>query len=325
MRRSDSRSDGGPEGPEPEAAVRLATLAHEQRTATLLTLAHAALLEPGAGAHRSTGRGAGTDFADHKPYAPGDDLRMLDWRLAARSDRLVVRQYESQRPLRAAVVVDVSASMEYGSVDARGDTPGTKSEVAAHAAAILGGRLLMQGDSAQLGLAGRGIREFPMRRGGPQVAAWCQDVAHGLPAGDAGCALGEAIAGAVARLGRPGLLAVCTDALDEDESWVEGLTEARARGHGVLVLHVVDPAERDLPFADPAAFEGLEGETSVHAHPARIRRLYRELFAEHVDRLRSRLLDARVDHVELDVGRPVAWELDAALAPGRTGGARRWS
>ena len=86
--------------------MRLATLAHEQRTATLLTLAHAALLEPGAGAHRSTGRGAGTDFADHKPYAPGDDLRMLDWRLAARSDRLVVRQYESQRPLRAAVVVD---------------------------------------------------------------------------------------------------------------------------------------------------------------------------------------------------------------------------
>ena len=322
---SDPRSAAGTGRREADASLRLATLAHEQRAAALLTLAQAALLEPGAGAHRSTGRGSGTDFADHKPYAPGDDLRMLDWRLAARSDRLVVRQFETPRPLRAEVIVDVSASMEYGTIEVVGEAPASKSEAAAHAAAILGGRVLQQGDSVQLALAGEGVREFPRRRGPTQIAAWCQDVAHGLPALDAGCAVSDAVDRAVARLARPGLVALCTDALDEDEAWVEGLAEARARGHGVLVLHVLDPSERDLPFADPAAFEGLEGEAAVHAHPARIRRLYRKLFADHVDGLASRLLDVGADHVQLEVGQPVAWVIDEALERRRPGEGRRWS
>ena len=291
----------------------------------MLTLARAASLDPGAGAHRSTGRGAGTDFADHKPYAPGDDLRMLDWRLAARSDRLVVRQFENPRPLQAEVIVDVSASMEYGSIEGAGDAPGTKSEVAAFAAAILGARLLVQGDAVRLSLAGDPVRDFPRRRGEPQLATWCQDVAHGIPATARSSRLADAVASATVRLRRAGLIALCTDALDEDPRWLERAEEARARGHGVLVVHVVDPAERELPFTDPAAFEGLEGESAVHAHPSRIRRLYRSLFAQHADDLRSRLLGARIDHVELRTGRSVGVDLDAALAPTRGGGRRRWS
>ncbi len=320
---SDPTATNG-EGPAAHRiAARLAALAHGPRARALLTLAAADARVGAVGAHRSRSRGAGTEFADHKAYAPGDDLRQLDWRVLARSDRLVVRQHESQRALRAEIVVDVSRSMEYGTVDGGDDRPATKSEAAAFAATLLGARLLRQGDGVNLSLAGAGVQTLPPRRGEPQLDAWCRDVAHALPAREPRADLDEAVGRAIARLRGPGLLAVCGDALDEDQGWIRQLIEARAAGHGVLFVHVIDPAERDLPFSESAGFLDPEGGAPVQANPERVRRLYRELFSTHVDRLRSRVLDAGGDHLELSTGQPVGPALGAGIWQ-RQGG-RRWS
>jgi uncharacterized protein (DUF58 family) len=313
-----------PDGPaDPRIGSRLAALAHGPRARALLTLASADARAGAVGAHRSRSRGAGTEFADHKAYAPGDDLRQLDWRVLARSDRLVVRQHESPRALRAEVVVDVSRSMEYGTVEGGGDRPGTKSEAAAFVATLLGARLLRQGDGINLSLAGAGVQTLPPRRGEPQLEAWCRDVAHALPAREPRADLDEAVARAVARLRGPGLLAVCGDALDENQGWIQQLVEARAAGHGVLFVHLIDPSERDLPFTESAGFLDPEGGAPVQANPDRVRRRYRELFATHLDGIRSRVLDAGGDHLVLVTGEPVGPALGAGIWQPRRG--RRWS
>jgi len=303
--------------------ARLAALAHGPRSRALLTLATADAAAGAVGAHRSRARGAGTEFADHKVYAPGDDLRRLDWRMLARSDRLVVRQHETQRALRAEIIVDVSRSMDYGTTPGGGDRPGTKAEAAAFAATLLGARLLAQGDGVRLTLAGNEARTLAPRRGEAQLEAWCKDVAQALPAAARRTALEAAVAAAVARLRTPGLIAVCADGLDEDRGWLGRLVEARSAGHGVVFLHTVDPAEEDLPFTEPAGFVDPEGGPPLPAHPGRIRRRYRELFAAHLASIRGPLLDAGARHLVLRVGVAVGPVLDGELDRRPEG--HRWS
>ena len=304
------------------SAGRLAALARDQRAMALVAMTRAATRESAGGSHRSPLRGDGTDFAEHRAYAPGDDLRKLDWRALARSDRLVVRRHETSRVLAAEFVIDVSRSMEFGTTGGDGDLPATKSEAAVFAAAWLGYRLLRQGDGVGMWAAGDGVRGFPRRRGEAQLGSWCADLAHALPATDGDAALDHGVARALARLRRPGLLIVLTDALGTDDAWVSASLEASARGHDVVVGHVMDQAERTLPYDEASRFVDPETGAAVKTHPVRVRTLYRRLFTAHVDALRRRLLDGGVDHWPIETGRSTTETMVQHLGQRRAPGGR---
>ncbi len=312
--------------PEP-AGARLHALALASRAERLAWLAREVLRGAAGGAHRSRLRGEGTEFAEYKEYVPGDDPRQIDWRVLARSDRLVVRRFESHRQAAAVLLVDHSRSMEFGSLEpgpgAAPDVPWTKSEAAVMAAAVIGFALLRQGDRVGLTRVGERPEEAPARTGEAQLGALCSDLARSVPAEAATADLDAALASAAARLRGPGLVLVATDALADDDAWLRRLGELRAAGHEVALLHVIDPAERDLPYRDPARFVDPEGGAEVRAHPGRVGRRYRALFRAFVEDLHGRLRTAGVRVATLHTGQPLRRTLAPLLATrGRRGGAR---
>lgn len=286
-------------------AGRLRELALQARADRLAWIARAVVGEGLAGAHRSRLRGTGTRFVDHRPYAVGDDLRRVDWRASARSPTVVVKQYEADRAAATALLVDVSRSMEFGTVELSGDAvlASTKSEAAAMAAAILGYRALRSSDRVSVSLVGEEVRRLPRRRGDSQLGALCEDLAMAIPATSAGAAMGQAVAAALASGHRR--LVLLTDALDPDHGWIDQLAEARARGHGTAVIQVLDRAEQHLPYDEPSLFVDPEGGHSIRTHPARVRRLYDQLFASFLEQLRRDLQGAGVEHVLLFTGTSV--------------------
>lgn len=300
-------------------ATRLRALALASRAERLAWIARAVTAGTAVGVHRSRLRGEGTEFAEHKPYTPGDDPRQIDWRALARNDRLVVRRFEKQREVAAELLIDHSRSMEFGTslgADGALDVPATKSEAAAMAGAVIGHALLRQGDRVTVTRVGQVVESAPPRTGEAQLPALCTDLAATLPAVAAGADLTGALAAATTRLRGAGLVLVVSDALTEDEGWIQRLTEARARGHDALLLHVIDPAERDLPYRDPARFVDPEGGCEVRAHPGRVGRRYRALFREFVEGLHRRLRAAGVRVGTLPTGQPLRRSLAPVLAGG---------
>jgi uncharacterized protein (DUF58 family) len=293
--------------PDAEPTIqRLRALALEQRTRRLIELARTVVDGERPGDHRDRGRGDGVDFAEHRPYTAGDELRIVDWRATARTDRVVVRQFETARATTLELLVDVSRSMEFGSVEPDSPlVPASKSEAAVMAAAVHGYAALRRGDGVALTLVGARPMARPSRRGEAQLTALCADLAAALPAGEPRAALAEAVARASSR-SSPGRILVLTDALDEDDGWLDDLARARTRGHGVAVLQVVDPEERELGHERAAEFVDPESSRRVTTDPTRVRRLYCALFEAFVEGIRQRLLSAGGDHALVLVGRPVS-------------------
>jgi uncharacterized protein (DUF58 family) len=291
--------------PDPTAG-RLAAQAIAHRAARLESIATMVVDQGRHGEHAARQRVVGAEFAEHRSYVPGDDLRLVDWRTAARSERLVVKRQDTQRAAVAEILLDASRSMDYGSVTAEDeDVPATKVEAAAMLAAIHGYRWLRRGDTVVFSRVSHRAHVTPGRSGAGQLSALCTDVARALPADADGADLEGAIAAALARLRRPGIVLLLTDALDAKTRWIDQLGHARARGHGVAVIQVIDPAERELPFDESARFVDPETGLEVRTSPARVRRTYRAMVEAHLDDVRRRLLDAGVHHQLVTTGVPL--------------------
>lgn len=223
------------------------------------------------GLHRSPRKGSSVEFAEHRPYQPGDDLRYLDWRILARADRWVVKQFEEETNLRATIVLDVSRSMEWSGDPARL----TKLAYAERLAASLALLLLRQRDAVGLVRFDAEVRSAvpPSSR----RAQW-QRIVAALAAPGAGRA-SDAAAGllrAASLVRRRGMVVLVSDLLMEPEAVGRALRELRAVGHDVTVLHVMDPAERDLTLSSDAIFVDPETDLEVPATVAEVRDLYRD-------------------------------------------------
>ena len=222
-----------------------------------------------AGLHRSPRKGFSVEFAEYRPYQPGDDPRYIDWKIAARADRWVVRQYEEETNLRATVVLDVSRSMAW-----RGsDTRLTKLAYAERLVAALGLLLLRQRDAVGLVRFDDRVRSaVPPRANRGQ---W-RRLVSALEESGAGLAssAGEGLRQAARLVRRRGLVILVSDLLVERDEIEEPLRALRAVGHDVTVLHLFDPAERDFS-AGEALFRDPETGLEVPAAP-HVRRAYRE-------------------------------------------------
>jgi len=255
-----------------------------------------------SGLHRSPRKGFSVEFAEYRPYQPGDDLRYIDWKIAARSDRWVVRQYEEETNLRASIVLDVSRSMALSGAQMRagaasgGGQPRTrdtatvarltKLEYAERLTAALALLLLRQRDAVGLVRFDERIRTAvpPRARNGQ----WRRIVASlEEPGAGRASSAGEALSQAARLINRRGLIVLVSDLLmelSEVESAMRGL---RALGHDVTVLHVMDPAERDLPGGGEAVFVDPETDLSVPASIADVRAAYKNTVDEVIGEWRS--------------------------------------
>ncbi len=256
-----------------------------------------------AGRHRSPRHGFAVEFAQHREYAPGDDIRFVDWKVYGRTERFHLKQYEQETNLVAWLVVDCSESMAYGS------GPRTKYDVAATAAAALGFLILQQTDSVGLATVAGGVRGFVRPSGqanqGREVA---RVLAKGAAAGPAD--LGKSLHELAGRTGRRGVVFVVSDFLDDAADTLAGLQHLRYFKHEVVLIQVLDAAELDFPFRHPTLFRGLEGLPEVLTDPVAARDTYLRELGKHLDSLDAGARAMETDLVRVrtdaDLGRELA-------------------
>lgn len=252
------------------------------------------------GIHRSVRKGSSLDFAEHRAYQPGDDLRRVDWRLFARTDRYYIKQYEADTNVSVWFALDTSASMDFGTGAV------TKFDYARFLVASLAWLSKKQGDRVGLVTMGDDLGEVI-----PPSARHLQRILHTLgrtKASGAGRLLHtlERVASVTTRAG---VVVVVSDCYEPADRLGRSLDALRARGHDVIVFHPIDIGERDLSFTAPLTIEDAESGLRLPLRPDELREKYRVAFAEHREALTRRLAAARVDYVGLETDQP----LDRAL------------
>jgi uncharacterized protein (DUF58 family) len=274
------------------------------------------------GLHRSPRKGFSVEFAEHRPYQPGDDLRYVDWKIVARADKWVVKQFEEETNLRAAILLDISRSMAW-----RGDPARlTKLAYAERLAAAVVLLLLRQRDAVGLLRFDDAIRTIvPPRSRSTQwrhvVAALDGDVPGGHDAQIS--RVDDALAQAARLVPRPGMVILISDLLADVEPVERGLRALRAVGHDVTVLHIIDPAERDLALGTTgeALFVDPESGAAVPASVTEVGDAYRQTVTEAIAEWRAACARAaaRYELVPTDVpfGIPLRRAFAARQGTGR--------
>ncbi|MFO0974087.1 MAG: DUF58 domain-containing protein [Phycisphaerae bacterium] len=260
-----------------------------------------------SGMHRSPYHGSAVEFAEHRAYVPGDDLRHLDWRVMARTDRLLIKEYEEETNLRTHLLVDGSASMRYPESPASGRW--SKFEYAATLAASLAFLLTHQQDSVGLLLFDDQVRsELPPLSSPAHLRAIVDALERArLERPDAPDQLDRQLA---PQLRRRALVVLISDLLFPPAALARVLDRLRFDRHETLVMHVLDADERTFPFSDLTRFEGLERlEPRVTVDAPSLRSAYLAALEDHLRAVRTCCRARRADLVELTTSEP----LDVAL------------
>jgi uncharacterized protein (DUF58 family) len=244
------------------------------------------------GGHKSRQHGFAVEFAQHREYAPGDDIRHVDWKVVARTERFYLKQYELETNLVCWLLVDASDSMRYGS-GAR-----TKYELASIAAASLGYLVVQQTDSVGLATFDSQVRQF--LRPASQ-ATHLKDVCRLLVGGpsEEKSRIGGVLHEAADRFARRGVVAVFSDLFDEPADILAGLKHLKYLRHDVIVFHVLDAAEIDFPFRQSTLFHGLEQLPDLLTDPVGVRDGYLAEFNAFRKELQTGCRLHNIDYVEL--------------------------
>jgi uncharacterized protein (DUF58 family) len=261
-----------------------------------------------SGLHKSPFHGFSVEFVEHRQYMPGDPLRSVDWKVYAKSDRFYVKQYEDETNLRAHLVVDHSASMDYAS------KPGlvTKLEYARSLAAALAYMMLQQQDAVGLLTFAEKIETFvPARARRSHLEVLLAELDRMKPGGRT--ALAASLHHLAERIRRRGLIILFSDLMAPPDQVLSGLAHFRHRQHEVLVFHVLDPAERVFDFSEPATFVDQETGEEVALEPWEVRGSYKDRMAAWLERYRTECRRSQIDYVALDTVTPYDEALFAYL------------
>ena len=261
------------------------------------------------GLHRSPRRGFSVEFADHRPYQMGDDLRYVDWRIAARADKWVVKQFEEETNLRATIVLDVSKSMEWSGDPSRI----TKLEYAETLCAALALLLIRQRDAVGLIRFDSEVRTaLPPRA---RSAHWKRIVAAlSQPGAGKGSLAGRALYDASRLVRRPGMVVLVSDLLMDNDEVVRAVRSLRALGHDVTVLHIMDPDERTLALSGDALLVDPETDVEVPATIADVREAYSTTVEHAIAEWRSTLAGAGASYEVVLTNAPFGVPLRRAFA-----------
>ncbi|APW63976.1 DUF58 domain-containing protein [Paludisphaera borealis] len=261
-----------------------------------------------AGMHPSPYHGFSVEFAEHREYVPGDDVRHVDWKVWSKTDKFYLKQYEEETNLLLYLLLDTSESMAYAS----GDNV-SKFKYAQFVVAALAYLILQQQDSVGLALFDDAVRRYLKPAGQPshlKELIHLLDVTPAREKSDLGLVLHDLSE----RFKKRGVIAIFSDLFDDVEKVLSGLKHFRHRRHEVIVFHILDPAEIDFPFRDPTLFKGMEGLPDVLADPYALRRAYQEEIGSFLDGIKKgcRLID--IDYVPLRTDQSLDVALSAYLA-----------
>jgi uncharacterized protein (DUF58 family) len=240
------------------------------------------------------------DFAEHRSYQPGDDIRRIDWRLYARTDRYFVKQFEADTNSNFCVLLDVSRSMDYSSGGL------SKFDYARYLAACLTYFCQKQRDRIGLMTFDRDVVAHV-----PPSAKHLEEILYSLDQAKPGKqgSLPEPIRRLAEHFRRRSIIALVSDFYEDPDTVMDALKYLNQRGNDVIVFHVLDPAELDFPFKDAIEFEDVESGDRLPVIPEQARAQYRELIQKHVDTLSKRMTDQRIDYVLLNTATPLDFAL----------------
>ena len=260
-----------------------------------------------SGLHRSPFKGFSVEFAEYRQYMPGDDLSTIDWKVYARSDRHYVKKFEEETNLDCHVMVDVSASMTYGS---RGIT---KYEYAQCLAAALGYLMSRQRDAVGLtAFDDRIVAMLPPSSRPGHLRALLVTLDR-LPRGSR-TDVSKPLHQLASSLTRRGMVVLISDLLDDPEQVIRGLKHFQFRGTDVIVFHVLDPDEIEFPFERATRFEDLETAEEVMAVPSVVRARYLEAIGRLIDRYKRELGACGIDYHLISTAQPLELGLLAYLS-----------
>ena len=257
-----------------------------------------------AGLHRSPFHGFSVEFSEHRKYVPGDDTRMLDWNVFAKTDRFYVRKYEAETNLDTYLLMDMSGSMDYPALTDADFAAGRlrKIDYAICLAAAIGYLLIHQQDAVGLGTIGQKLEAFlPPKAKRSHLMSILAELANVKPYGPTGLAAG--VHEVADRVRKRSLMVLFTDLLaDHVEPVVEALHHLRFRGHDLIIFHVLSEAEALFPFQGPNRFTDVESDTHVETDATAIRADYLEELDRFISRYRDEAGKIRADFVHVHTG-----------------------
>ena len=270
-----------------------------------------------AGMHPSPYHGFSGEFAEHREYVPGDDVRHVDWKVWSKTDKFYLKQYEEETNLLLYLLLDTSESMAYAS---GGNL--SKLEYSRIVAASLGYMVLQQQDAVGLATFDDGVRRYLKPAGQP---SHLKELIHLLGAAPARSKTDMSVVfhDLAERFKKRGVVVILSDFFDDVPKVLAGLKHFRHRRHEVIVFHVLDPAELDFPFRDTTLFKGLEGLPEVLTEPHALRRAYQSEVGAYLEEMKKgcRMID--IDYVPLRTDQPLDGALSSYLAARANRGRRR--
>lgn len=257
------------------------------------------------GLHRSPYLGLSLDFAEHRQYMPGDDIRRIDWRVFARTDRFYVKEYEADTNSNFMALLDVSKSMAYGSKGI------TKLDYGRYLAASLAYFSHQQRDRVGLVTFDDDVVDYV-----PPAAKHLDVVLHTIdrvvPRKPG--RLGPPLRKASETLRRRGIVVLISDFYEDVDAVIDAVTPLRGKGNDLIVFHILDPAEIEFPFDEAGSFEDLETGERIPIVPETQRQRYRELIQNHVAELSRRFTQMRADYALFDTATPLDYALFTYLS-----------
>jgi uncharacterized protein (DUF58 family) len=247
-----------------------------------------------SGMHKSPYKGYSVEFASHRQYVPGDDIRRVDWRVYAKTDRFFIKEYEEETNMRTNLLLDCSGSMAYP------EHPDTdrmnKWQYAATVAASLAYLCNRQGDAVGLTLFDKAVRrQVPASTNRAVLHDLVEAIESVEPKQETD--VHQPFLELAGRIPSRGMVVILSDLLIDADELIEAIARFRYGHHDVLVLHVLDDDELEFPFADRTLFEGMEeSDLEVLTDPQSLRRSYLDALEAFIRRIRSACLDQRIDY-----------------------------
>jgi uncharacterized protein (DUF58 family) len=260
-----------------------------------------------AGMHKSPYHGFSVEFAQHREYVPGDDIKHIDWKVYGRTGRFFLKQYEEETNLVCWILVDVSDSMRYGS------GPVSKYDYACMAAAGLAYLVLHQADSIGFVTFDDRVRRFLKASSQPSRL---KEIVHVMNEGASRekTHMAPLFHDLADRIARRALVFILSDMFDEVPEVLAGLKHLRHKRHEVVLWHILDPAELDFPFQEATLFRGLEHYPELLTDPRSLRRGYLAEVQAFVTELEQGCREQNIDYVQMRTETPLSVALSSYLA-----------
>lgn len=258
------------------------------------------------GLHQSPQLGFSADFAEHRAYNPGDDIRKIDWKLFGRSDRLYIKKYRSETNTNCYILLDVSRSMGYGSGRI------TKLEYAQYLAASLAYLITHQLDAVGFVTMDEKIRDYipPRHRRGhlPLLLRHIEKLELG-----GGTGLLKPLTDLAQSISQRGIVILISDLYDDPANVMKGLRSFRFTGQDVILFQIMDPHELDFPFQGPALFTDLETNQEIHVVPETLKAEYLKGLQEHLQTYKRECSSDRIDYTLFRTSQPLDFALYSYL------------